>query len=101
MSKIVKFFLHDGQECVKITIPLFGFFFLCYFSKLRKETSIKFRIRRCRDESKNHFGLQRVQTEKLQHDEEQEKRSGPSGDEQVLQVLQKAYPPQGNQIVRY
>ena len=39
-----------------------------------------------------------VQAEKLQYNEEQEKRSGQTGNEQVLQILQKAYSSQGNKI---
>jgi hypothetical protein len=39
-----------------------------------------------------------VQTAQLQHDEKQEKQPRTPGDEQVLQILQEAYAPQGNKI---
>ena len=55
--------------------------------------------RRCRkDESQDYAGLHGVQTKKLRHNEEQEERSRQTGNEQVLQVLQKAYLAQRNQV---
>ena len=35
----------------------------------------------------DHYGMHRVQAEKLQHNEEQEERPRSSRDEQVLQIL--------------
>ena len=43
------------------------------------------------NESKGHFGLQRMQAAQLQHHEEQEERPGQARDEQVLQILQEAH----------
>ena len=55
--------------------------------------------RRCRYESKGNIGLHRVQTAQLQHNEEQEEYARQTWDEQVLQILQEAYSPQGNQVI--
>ena len=51
------------------------------------------------DESKNHFSMQRVQTEKLQHNKEQEERSRQTRNEEVLPILQTAHNSQGNKII--
>ena len=48
--------------------------------------------------SKGYIILHGVQTAQLQHDEKQEKQPRTPGDEQVLQILQEAYAPQGNKI---
>lgn len=50
-------------------------------------------------ESQNYNGLYRMQAEKLWHYQEQEKRSGQVGNEQILQVLSQAHSTQGNQII--
>ena len=44
-----------------------------------------------KNESKNHNGLHRVQTKKLQHKEKQEEHSRQNGNEQVLQILQETH----------
>ena len=41
-----------------------------------------------------------MQAEKLRFEQEQEERSGPSGDEEVLPLLQEAHLTPGNQIGR-
>ena len=40
-----------------------------------------------------------MQAEKLWHNEEQEEWSGKDWDEEVLQVLQKAYASQGDEVI--
>jgi hypothetical protein len=44
--------------------------------------------------------MHRVQAEKLRHKEEQEKRPGQIGTEEILQVLPQAHDAQGNQVIR-
>ena len=51
------------------------------------------------DESQDYAGLHGVQTKKLRHNEKQEERSRQTRDEQVLQILQKAYSAQRNQVI--
>ena len=50
--------------------------------------------------SKDHSEMQRMQAKKLQHDEEQEERPRPSRNEEVLQVLQKAYRSYRNKVMK-
>ena len=47
---------------------------------------------------KNHFSMHRVQKPKLRYQERQKAASGQDGDQEVLQILQKAYLTQGNEI---
>ena len=54
--------------------------------------------RRCRYARSSNARLHRVQAKELQHNEEQEERSRPSGDEQVLPFLQKAYCPSRDEV---
>ncbi len=57
-------------------------------------------LRRCRYARSSNARLHRVQAKELQHDEEQKERSRPSGDEQVLPFLQKAYCPSRDEVSR-
>lgn len=41
--------------------------------------------------SSNYFGVYGVQTAQLQHYKRQEESSGQDGNQQILQILQKAY----------
>ena len=60
----------------------------------------KANIRRCRkNASKSDPEMQRVQAEKLQYHEKQEKHTGQAGAEQVLPFLPEAHAPQRDQII--
>ena len=50
--------------------------------------------------SQNHSRLHGVQATQLQHDEEQEERSGQTGNEQVLPVLPQAHGSQRDEVRR-
>lgn len=50
---------------------------------------------------KNNASMYRMQTEKLQFNEEQEKQSRSYGNEKVLQILQNPYYSQRNQIINF
>ena len=71
-------------------------FFHIIIKQSDKSTNLNWEV--LRNESKNHFSMQRVQAEKLQHNEEQEERSRQTRDEEVLPFLQKAHNAQGNKI---
>ena len=47
----------------------------------------------------DHIGMYRVQTAQLQHDKRKEKPSGQDGNQQILQILQKAHAAQRDQII--
>ena len=49
-------------------------------------------------ESEDYTGLHGVQTAQLQHDEKQEEQSRQARDEEVLPLLQKAYPSPRDQV---
>ena len=50
---------------------------------------------------KDHNGMHRVQAEKLRHKEKQRSSQGEDGDQEVLQILQKAHTSQGNKIILF
>ena len=53
------------------------------------------------NENKNYIGVHRVQAEKLQYNEKQEKRPWQTGNEKVLPFLQKTHFAQRNKVVFY
>jgi len=81
-----------GNLCYTRYTSKGAYFFARFFALLRPREAYQFPITwRCRYESENHFGLHGMQAAQLQHNEKQEERSGQTGNEQVLPLLQKAY----------
>ena len=91
-------------------LPVSGAFLLCAFSLFkprrtgpgREAVGLPWRkanIRRCRkNASKSDPEMQRVQAEKLQYHEKQEKHTGQAGAEQVLPFLPEAHAPQRDEV---
>jgi hypothetical protein len=85
------------DKCAKIPVPRErGLYFCAHFyeagyTKLSADFSDNTLTEVPKNESKNHNGLHRVQTKKLQHKEKQEEHSRQNGNEQVLQILQETH----------
>ena len=92
-------------------LPVSGAFLLCAFSLFKPRRTgpgreadglprRKANIRRCRNNaSQSDPEMQRVQAEKLQYHEKQEKHSGQAGAEQVLPFLPEAHAPQRDEVI--
>ena len=99
------------QTCVILNFTCERGFFVARFSLFKPRRAgpgreavgfpqRKVNIRRCRNNaSQSDPEMQRVQAEKLQYHEEQEKHTGQAGAEQVLPFLPEAHAPQRDQII--
>ena len=87
----LKKLLTNIKKYGKLTLPLLESFFVMLkkgILKLHVEGGKTFIFTgRCRNESENHTRLQRMQTKKLRHYQEQEERSRSSRVQQVLPFL--------------
>ena len=67
-------------------------FFLCFnLDEIKILRKAKMHMEVEQRASSNYFGVYGVQTAQLQHYKRQEESSGQDGNQQILQILQKAY----------